>query len=86
MLFFLEPTIKRKISERIVRASITVVYLSKNTARSEWVKWEVEKSLELGKRVIAVHSGDSMMHRQPTWLTDSNVKVVPWTKLSGELK
>lgn len=78
--------IKRKIVERISRSSTTVVYLSKNTAKSQWVKWEVEKSLELGKKVIAVHSGDSFAGRRPSWLDEPSIKVVPWSKLADELK
>ena len=78
--------IKRKIEERISRSSTAVVYLSKNTAQSKWVKWEVEKSLELGKKVIAVHPGDSFKGRQPSWLSGHDIKVVPWSKLADELK
>lgn len=77
--------IKHKISERIERTSTTVVYLSKNTAQSRWVRWEVEKSLKLGKRVIAVHSGERFAGEKPTWL-DKNIKVVPWSRLSDELQ
>lgn len=77
--------IKRKIGERIARTSTTVVYLSKNTAQSQWVNWEVHKSLELSKKVIAVHSGDSFKGKKPAWLT-GNIKVVPWAKLASELK
>ena len=77
--------IKRKISERIARTSTTVVYLSKNTAQSKWVKWEVEKSLELGKKVIAVHPGESFKGKKPAWF-DDNIKVVRWANLSDELK
>lgn len=78
--------IKRKIGERIARSSTTVIYLSENTAQSRWVAWEVQKSLELGKKVIAVHPGDSYKGKQPNWLDDHNIKVVPWSKLAGELK
>jgi MTH538 TIR-like domain (DUF1863) len=78
--------IKRKIEERISRSSTAVVYLSKNTSQSQWVKWEVEKSLELGKKVIAVHAGDSFKGRQPSWLAGHGIKVVPWSKLADELK
>lgn len=39
--------IRQKITERIERASVTVVYLSESTPQSKWVKWEVEKSLSL---------------------------------------
>lgn len=77
--------IRYKISERIDRTSTTVVYLSKNTAQSKWVKWEVEKSLELGKRVIAVHAGDKFLGKKPSWL-GAGIKVVPWSKLADELK
>jgi hypothetical protein len=34
--------IRQKIGERIARASVTVVYLSENTAQSRWVEWVVE--------------------------------------------
>ncbi len=76
--------IKRKIAERIQRTSTTVVYLSANTAQSQWVKWEVDKSRELGKRVIAVHSGANLQGGKPAWLP-KDIKVVPWSKLSDEL-
>ena len=78
--------IKRKISERINRSSTTVVYLSENTAQSQWVAWEVKKSLELGKRVIAVHSGDHFSGRQPKWIAEHNIKVTRWSNLADELK
>lgn len=77
--------IRRKIAERIARSSTTVVYISENTAQSQWVAWEVQKSLDLGKRVIAVHSGESLSAKKPGWLV-GNIKIVPWAKLSDELK
>lgn len=77
--------IKQKIEERINRASVTVIYLSENTAQSKWVKWEVEKSIEMGKKVVAVHPGERFTGQTPAWL-DGNVKVVPWNRLSSELK
>lgn len=78
--------IKRKITERINRASITVVFVSKDTAQSKWVKWEVEKSLALGKKVVAVHSGKQLQGAAPAWISDHKIKMVPWSDLSGELK
>lgn len=77
--------IKQKLRERINQASTTVVYLSGNTAQSKWVKWEVEKSIELGKRVIAIHAGDKPPGKQPGWVKEHGVKVVPWSKLPKEL-
>lgn len=78
--------IRRKISERIERTSITVVYLSGSTAQSRWVAWEVQKSLELGKKVVAVHAGDSFSEKRPGWVKDNGIKVVPWSQLASELK
>jgi MTH538 TIR-like domain (DUF1863) len=77
--------IKRRIGERITRSSVTVVYLSKHTAQSRWVQWEVERSLELGKKVIAVHPGSNFKAKTPGWITDNKIKVVPWSKLANEL-
>ena len=77
--------IRQKISERISRCSTTVVYLSNSTANSRWVKWEVERSQELGKKVIAVHSGGKYSGERPDWLQSNKIKVVPWSKLPTEL-
>lgn len=78
--------IKRKIAERISRSSITVVYLSEHTVQSHWVAWEVEKSLELGKKVVAVHAGATYNGPKPDWIVTNGIEVVPWSKLSNELK
>ena len=78
--------IKQKITERISRSSICVVYLSEHTAESRWVRWEVETCIELGKQVIAVHPKSGVPKRFPTWVDTNKVKVVPWTKLASELK
>lgn len=78
--------IKQKIAERISRASVSVVYVSGNTSQSQWVKWEVEKSLELGKKVVAVHAGSKPPMQLPEWIRRLRIKVVPWSKLHRELK
>jgi hypothetical protein len=78
--------IKRKISERIARTSVTVVYLSENTSQSKWVTWEVERSLELGKKVIAVHAGAKFSGTTPSWLQDGKIQTVSWANLSDSLR
>lgn len=78
--------IRQKITERINRSSVTVVYLSDKTADSRWVGWEVQQSLDLGKKVVAVHAGDRFTGRAPSWLASGGIKVVPWSKLAPELK
>lgn len=77
--------IKQRLSERINQSSTTVVFASPNTASSQWVQFEVEKSRELGKRVIVTHTGDSPPTNLPTWLRSTDIKIVPWKNLSSEL-
>jgi hypothetical protein len=78
--------IKERISERIARTSTTVVYLSEHTAASRWVAWEVQKSQELGKPVIAVHAGERPPTNKPAWMNTSSIKILPWSKLADELR
>lgn len=77
--------IKTKIIERIKQCSQTVVYITDKTHSSVWVKWEVEKSLELGKGVIAVHKGDKPPSQIPSFIKDNKIKLVPWKKLSAHI-
>lgn len=78
--------IKRRITERITRASYTVVFLSDHVSPSRWVAWEVSKSLELGKKVFAVHPGKVFSGVRPQWLEDRNIEVVAWSELSKKLR
>jgi hypothetical protein len=76
--------IKSKIADRINMSSTTVVYITENTLKSEWVAWEVSKSIELGKRVIGVHKG-TIAPTMPSWVKQFGVKVVSWSSLKNEL-
>ncbi len=76
--------IKEKILERISSSSVTVVYISKHTKESSWVKWEVEQSLNLGKKVIAMHSG-SPPPTAPSFMKTNKIKLVSWSKLADEI-
>lgn len=78
--------IKQKITERIRRASVTVVYLSPNSIASKWVKWEVKKSIELGKRVIAVHPANGKPAKMPPWLSGKDIRTTTWAKLPDALE
>ena len=79
--------IRQKLRERINQCSTTLVYLSPDAANSKWVEWEVQKSLELGKRVIAVHSGDTPpVGAVPSIVKERGIQIVPWSKLAEKLK
>ena len=77
--------IKDRISERLNRASVCVVYLSDSTAQSKWVSWEVSKAVELGKKVVAVHPQGAAPVSNPGWVAQYGVKVVTWADLSKSL-
>ena len=40
--------------EYISPASVTVVLIGNGTAASEWVKWEIQESLRLGKGILGI--------------------------------
>jgi len=46
--------IKRKIGDKISRASVTVCLIGFNTSKSKWVDWELEKSGDEGNTIIAM--------------------------------
>lgn len=77
--------IRSRLKERINQASTTVVYVSENTALSDWVKWEVETSLSLGKRVIAMYKGDHPPANVPGWMNDQRISAVAWKDLAKAL-
>ena len=72
--------IKRGIRERIRQSSVTVVYISDNTASSEWVDWEIRESIAMGKGVVAMHKGNTPPKRLPKAITEFKIKVVPWNQ------
>ena len=72
--------IKHGIKERIRQSSVTVVYVSDNTADSEWVDWEIRESLAMGKDVLAMHEGDTPPKRLPKAITENNIEVLPWNQ------
>jgi len=71
--------IKRKITEKIEKTSVTLVYITKDAAKSDWVKWEVEKSLKMGKGVVAVYQGDKAPS-MPSFITKNAIKSVQWNQ------
>ena len=74
-------------AERLIRAcSITLCLIGKTTHRSQAVDWEVRKSVDLGKHVMAV-AIDPTGPIVPPALADLKVKPLPWDieRIVGEL-
>lgn len=78
--------IKERISERINRASVCVVYLSESTAQSRWVAWEVSEAAKLRKIIVAVHSRTGRPAADPSWVREHKIPVVAWSDLPRHLK
>ena len=81
-----ESTWKMK-AERLIRAcSVTICLIGKTTYRSKAVDWEIRRSAELGKTVMAV-SIEPTAPRVPPALTELNVQPQPWDmeRIIGEL-
>lgn len=77
--------IKQRIGERISQCTVTVVYVSADTSKSDWVNWEIEESLRRGKKVVAVHKGDAPPRALPEAVTKNRLSVVPWSSLGEAL-
>jgi len=65
--------IKRTISRYISEATTFLVIIGKETHKSNWVRWEINKAVELGKILIAVKtdqnniSPDELLNVGTTW-------------------
>lgn len=80
------PYIKQKIAERIAQSSVTVVFLSDATAKSEWVAWEIEESIRRGRHVIGVYPKDSPPKVMPDVIKSNKIKSVPWPDLAATVE
>jgi hypothetical protein len=49
-----ESVIKRAISRKISESDIVLVIIGKKTHQRKWVRWEIEKAAQLGKKIVAV--------------------------------
>ena len=72
--------IKFGIREQIRQSSVTVVYLSEKTVGSEWVDWEIQESLAMGKDVFAVHKGDTPPKHLPEAINENSIEVLSWNQ------
>lgn len=78
--------IKRVITEKIRRASVTVCLIGKETYKSKWVNWELEKSDGEGNKIIAMALKGINSAVLPALIKEKKLTFYPWdTKKLGEL-
>ncbi len=46
--------IKSTLSRYINQSTVFLIIVGKQTYKSDWVKWEIRKAKELGKKIVAV--------------------------------
>ena len=68
---------KLNVEQLIRRCSATICLIGESTWSSDAVDWEIRKSDELGKRLIAVRLGPEV-RRHPMAVHELGVQVVPW--------
>ncbi len=71
--------IKQQIRAKMEKTSVTLVYLSPDSAKSKWVDWEIRESLKNGKGVVGVHKGDKPPIELPAAFREFSLPVLKWT-------
>lgn len=61
-----DAAIKRWIDEQLVGRSCTIVLIGAKTAYCEWVKYEIQRSLESGKGLLGIRIHQLMDQHQQT--------------------
>ncbi len=64
--------IERAISAKIKQSDIFLCLIGKYAQQSDWIKWEIEKAIELGKKVVAVKIEKN--HISPDEIKNANAK------------
>lgn len=67
--------IRTGIRSRIQASSATLVFVSDTTFESDWVNWEVEETLNQGKKVIVIDSRTYDGSRIPNSIEENKSKI-----------
>ncbi|HMQ11004.1 MAG TPA: TIR domain-containing protein [Oligoflexia bacterium] len=75
--------LKIKIIDKIKRSSAVIVLIGNDTYKSQWVNWEIEKAIELEKKVIGMALKGVESAKLPTKFP-KNSKFYSWDPWSIE--
>ncbi len=70
--------IRSQIASKIRSASVTVCLIGTTTHKSNWVDWEIEKSHEVGNRLIGIKLSSTVPSPVPRALTKNAATVLGW--------
>jgi hypothetical protein len=78
-------TIKKEIRKRLNHVSVTLVYISDLTYKSNWVEWEVRESIQMNKGILAFYKGHEKPKKIPDWISELDIRLMPWSQASMTL-
>ncbi|MFV7783366.1 TIR domain-containing protein [Shewanella marisflavi] len=83
-----DAEIKKWIDGQLSGCSVTVVLVGSKTYKSKWVKYEIEKSIELGKGLLEIDiskikNKDGKTSTKGDWMLSSSYKSYRWNKDDG---
>jgi hypothetical protein len=70
--------IRGQITEKIRATSVTICLIGQTTSTSAWVKWEIDKSVALGNKVIGVRLYSDVSCPTPAALTSAGATILGW--------
>lgn len=70
--------IKRCINDQLNGTSVTVVLVGENTQNSDWVDYEIERSIDKGNGVVAVKLPGVDEDKVPDKIQEAGGEVVEW--------
>lgn len=76
--------IRHCIEEKMRGTSVTVVLIGSRTHTSEWVDYEIRRSIEDGKGLLGIRLKGAETAPLPARLADSGAKVMQWAPDSFE--
>ena len=83
-----DAEIKKWIDGQLSGCSVTVVLIGSKTCKSKWVKYEIEKSIELGKGLLEIDiskikNKDGDTSTKGDWMLPSTYKDYKWNNDDG---
>jgi len=83
-----ETEIKKWINGQMNGCSVTVVLVGSKTCKSKWVKYEIERSIEVGKGLLEIDiskikNKDGNTSTKGDWMLSSSYKDYKWNNDNG---
>ena len=80
--------IKKWIDGQLSGCSVTVVLIGSKTCKSKWVKYEIDKSIELGKGLLEIDiskikNKDEKTSTKGDWMLPNRYKDYKWNNNDG---